>query len=95
MPISRRLESLGNGVFARVDHAKQVYCDRVSSQGEPALIDLSIGSSDLEPPLAVLEAMATGIMHPSSALSGLGYTPDYLVYHELILTRKMREKKPF
>ena len=27
-------------------------------------------------------------MHPSSALSGLGYTPDYLVYHELILTRK-------
>ena len=35
--------------------------------------------------------MLTGtpaIMHPSSALSGLGYTPDYLVYHELILTRK-------
>ena len=67
MPLSRRLESLGNGVFARMDHAKQVYCDRVSSQGAPALIDLSIGSSDLEPPLAVLEAMATGIMHPSSA----------------------------
>merc|ERR1712093_947891 len=35
--------------------------------------------------------MLTGtpaVMHPSSALSGLGYTPDYLVYHELILTRK-------
>jgi pre-mRNA-splicing factor ATP-dependent RNA helicase DHX38/PRP16 len=35
--------------------------------------------------------MLTGtpaMMHPSSALSGLGYTPDYLVYHELILTRK-------
>ena len=27
-------------------------------------------------------------LHPSSALFGLGYTPDYVVYHELILTTK-------
>ncbi|KAJ8754552.1 hypothetical protein K2173_005713 [Erythroxylum novogranatense] len=27
-------------------------------------------------------------LHPSSALYGLGYTPDYVVYHELILTTK-------
>ena len=27
-------------------------------------------------------------MHPSSALYGLGYTPDYIVYHELIMTSK-------
>ncbi|KAH7854444.1 hypothetical protein Vadar_013882 [Vaccinium darrowii] len=27
-------------------------------------------------------------LHPSSALYGLGYTPDYVVYHELILTAK-------
>lgn len=27
-------------------------------------------------------------LHPSSALFGLGYTPDYVVYHELILTSK-------
>ena len=27
-------------------------------------------------------------LHPSSALSGLGYTPDYVVYHELVLTTK-------
>jgi pre-mRNA-splicing factor ATP-dependent RNA helicase DHX38/PRP16 len=27
-------------------------------------------------------------LHPSSALYGLGYTPDYLVYHELIMTTK-------
>ena len=27
-------------------------------------------------------------LHPSSALFGLGYTPDYLVYHELVLTSK-------
>ncbi|KAL1223267.1 Pre-mRNA-splicing factor ATP-dependent RNA helicase DEAH7 [Cardamine amara subsp. amara] len=27
-------------------------------------------------------------LHPISALYGLGYTPDYVVYHELILTTK-------
>ena len=35
--------------------------------------------------------MLTGIpssLHPSSALFGLGYTPDYVCYHELIMTTK-------
>jgi pre-mRNA-splicing factor ATP-dependent RNA helicase DHX38/PRP16 len=35
--------------------------------------------------------MLTGIpshLHPSSALYGLGYTPDFVVYHELIMTGK-------
>eukprot|EP00605_Chrysophyceae_sp_TOSAG23-4_P000043 GSChrysophyteH1.ASY1.ANO1.45.1 assembled CDS len=35
--------------------------------------------------------MLTGIpshLHPSSALYGLGYTPDYVCYHELIMTGK-------
>ncbi|KAL6760535.1 P-loop containing nucleoside triphosphate hydrolase protein [Haematococcus lacustris] len=27
-------------------------------------------------------------LHPSSALYGLGYTPDYAVYHELVMTSK-------
>jgi pre-mRNA-splicing factor ATP-dependent RNA helicase DHX38/PRP16 len=27
-------------------------------------------------------------LHPSSSLFGLGYTPDYVVYHELVLTTK-------
>jgi hypothetical protein len=27
-------------------------------------------------------------LHPSSALYGLGYTPDYIVYHELVMTSK-------
>ena len=27
-------------------------------------------------------------MHPSSSLSGLGFTPDYVVYHELTFTSK-------
>merc|ERR1712216_373301 len=35
--------------------------------------------------------MRTGMpanFHPSSSLYGLGYTPDYVVYHELIFTSK-------
>ena len=27
-------------------------------------------------------------LHPTSAIYGKGYTPDYVVYHELILTNK-------
>lgn len=27
-------------------------------------------------------------LHPSSALYGLGYTPDYIIYHELVFTVK-------
>jgi len=27
-------------------------------------------------------------LHPNSSLSGLGYNPDYVVYHELVLTTK-------
>lgn len=27
-------------------------------------------------------------LHPSSSLYGLGYTPDYVVYHELVMTTK-------
>ncbi|KAJ4462025.1 putative Pre-mRNA-splicing factor ATP-dependent RNA helicase PRP16 [Paratrimastix pyriformis] len=35
--------------------------------------------------------MRTGMpchLHPTSALFGLGYTPDYIVYHELVMTTK-------
>ncbi len=27
-------------------------------------------------------------LHPTSALYGLGYTPDYITYHELVFTSK-------
>ena len=40
--------------------------------------------------------MLTGIpsnLHPSSSLFGLGYTPDYVTYHELILTTKVKKNK--
>ena len=28
------------------------------------------------------------VLHPSSAIYGLGFTPDYVVYHELVMTVK-------
>jgi len=28
-------------------------------------------------------------LHPTSALFGMGFTPDYVVYHELIMTSKV------
>lgn len=31
-------------------------------------------------------------LHPTSALFGCGFTPDYIVYHELIMTTKVKEK---
>ena len=36
--------------------------------------------------------MRTGMpchLHPTSALFGMGYTPDYIVYHELVMTAKV------
>jgi hypothetical protein len=48
MLTSRRLEALGNGVFARTDQAKQAYRENT---GAPPLIDLSLGSTDLQPPV--------------------------------------------
>ena len=35
--------------------------------------------------------MLTGMpthLHPSSSLFGLGYTPDFICYHELLMTTK-------
>jgi len=29
-------------------------------------------------------------LHPTSALFGMGYTPDYIVYHELVMTAKVK-----
>ena len=31
-------------------------------------------------------------LHPTSALFGMGYMPDYVVYHELIMTSKVNYK---
>ncbi|EKX72856.1 Helicase associated domain HA2 containing protein [Theileria equi strain WA] len=35
-----------------------------------------------------LRSFAPCFLHPSSALYGMGYTPDYVVYHEVVITTK-------
>ena len=66
MPTSKRLASLGNAVFARVDAAKQAYRVEASPSPRPDLVDLSIGSSDLRPPSELLDTMASAVLDPSS-----------------------------
>ncbi|MFM7361603.1 MAG: aspartate aminotransferase, partial [Cyanobium sp.] len=66
MPISDRLAQLGSGVFARNDRRKSAYlnlaCDPTS--GLLPLLDLSLGSTDLQPPTVAIEAMAAQLARP-------------------------------
>ena len=66
MITSDRLARLGSGVFDRNDRRKSAYVDS-ERQKHQALIDLSLGSTDLAPPDAAVEAMAEVLQHPSSA----------------------------
>ncbi len=73
MPISERLSRLGNGVFARNDQRKAAYSARAAaghgadSSPLPPLLDLSLGSTDLQPPAVALEAIAAGLNRAESA----------------------------
>jgi len=70
MPISERVQRLGNGVFARNDQRKATYRQRLQGSGGqelPPLLDLSLGSTDLAPPPAALAAMAAALDDPGSA----------------------------
>ncbi|MEB3271270.1 MAG: aminotransferase class I/II-fold pyridoxal phosphate-dependent enzyme [Synechococcus sp.] len=66
--ISERLSRLGSGVFARNDRRKLAYQQRCRTDTDlPALLDLSLGSTDLQPPAAALEAIAAALAEPASA----------------------------
>ena len=73
MPISRqisdRVSRLGSGVFARNDQRKSAYSARAHSSagGLPPLLDLSLGSTDLQPPAVALDAIGAALHQPSSA----------------------------
>ena len=67
MPISERLSRLGSGVFARNDQRKSAYASRAASWGLSPLLDLSLGSTDLQPPEAAIEAIAAQLGQPASA----------------------------
>ena len=66
MITSGRLARLGSGVFDRNDRRKSAYASSERQNHQP-LIDLSLGSTDLSPPVAAVEAMAEVLQHPSSA----------------------------
>jgi aspartate/methionine/tyrosine aminotransferase len=69
MPISDRLAQLGSGVFARNDCRKAAYLSRAGNPGSglPPLLDLSLGSTDLQPPAVAIEAMEAQLRRPESA----------------------------
>jgi aspartate/methionine/tyrosine aminotransferase len=68
--ISQRVAQLGSGVFARNDQRKESYRQRLSADpghALPPLLDLSLGSTDLQPPAVALEAIAAALTEPASA----------------------------
>jgi len=73
MPISERVSErvarLGSGVFARNDRRKAAYNQRVLQPGSglPPLLDLSLGSTDLQPPAVAIAAMREQLGQPASA----------------------------
>ncbi len=67
MPISERLSRLGSGVFARNDQRKSAYSARAASGDMPPLLDLSLGSTDLQPPKAAIDAIGAQLGQPASA----------------------------
>ncbi len=72
MPISERVAQLGSGVFSRNDARKLAYVQGLGGalggfNTRPALLDLSLGSTDLPPPPVAIEAMAQSLYHASSA----------------------------
>ena len=66
MLTSDRLARLGSGVFDRNDRRKAAY-GRSAACSERPLIDLSLGSTDLLPPPAAVQAMASVLKEPASA----------------------------
>ena len=68
--ISQRVAQLGSGVFARNDQRKETYRQRLwadPGQALPPLLDLSLGSTDLQPPAVALKAIAAALNEPASA----------------------------
>jgi len=69
--LSDRVQCLGSGVFARNDQRKLRYRAAVTAaaadQGLTALLDLSLGSTDLQPPRQAIEAIRRQLGEPASA----------------------------
>jgi aspartate/methionine/tyrosine aminotransferase len=66
MLTSKRLQRLGSGVFDRNDQRKQRYRESAAASRLP-LVDLSLGSTDLDPPPQAVASMAAALQRPGSA----------------------------
>ncbi len=64
---SDRVAALGSGVFARNDQRKQAYQAAAAVSGKPPLLDLSLGSTDLQPPEVAIQAIRDQLGRPESA----------------------------
>ena len=64
---SQRVERLGSGVFARNDSRKLSYAATAAARGLPPLLDLSLGSTDLQPPEGAIAAIRDQLGTPPSA----------------------------
>ena len=64
---SERVSRLGSGVFARNDQRKQAYRARQAQQDLDPLLDLSLGSTDLQPPEVAIAAIRAALGQPQSA----------------------------
>ncbi|MCH9715135.1 MAG: aminotransferase class I/II-fold pyridoxal phosphate-dependent enzyme [Cyanobacteria bacterium] len=67
MHLSDRVCGLGSGVFARNDQRKQAYRAHAAQAGLPPLLDLSLGSTDLQPPHVAMAAIGEQLGRPESA----------------------------
>ncbi len=67
MKVSRRIETLGQGVFARNDLRKCAYKKNTIDSTKHNLIDLSLGSTDLLPPPLVIEEISKSLGDPASS----------------------------
>ena len=65
--VSQRVSRLGSGVFARNDQRKLAYVQRCGREPLPPLLDLSLGSTDLQPPQVALDAIGAALKEPASA----------------------------
>ena len=67
MNIADRIDKLGNGIFHRNDFHKIQYQQNFSINNLPALIDLSLGSTDLPPPKSVLDVINESLYESNSS----------------------------
>ena len=64
---TNRLKLLGRGVFERADIRKKNYILSSLNDNKNELIDLSLGSSDLKPPIDVINAIKKSLVNKDSS----------------------------